>query len=101
MPEAIAAKAINDGSQQSDWCSTEGLEAAARSLVDMIEMTAEQATMVMEGMLVAIADMVLPPVSQSAGTGGGNNDLPKKKDDDWKWWKNNGFTNKQRRGIQR
>ena len=101
LPEAIAAKAINDGSQQSDWCSTEGLEAAARSLVDMIEMTAEQATMVMEGMLVAIADMVLPPVSQSAGTGGGNNDLPKKKDDDWKWWKNNGFTNKQRRGIQR
>jgi hypothetical protein len=101
LPAAIAAKAIEDGKQQEDWCSTYGLERAAKSLVDMVEMSTEQATMMMEGLMTAIADMVLPPVSQSAGGGPDNNDLPKKKDDDWQWWKNNGFTNKQRRAIQR
>ena len=86
MPEAIAAKAIHDGKQQSDWCTEEGLKSAAQSLVDMVDLSAEQATTVMEGMMAAIADMVLPPVKQ--------------KDDDWNWWKR-GFTNKQRNGLKR
>ena len=101
MPEAIAAKAIHDGKQQSDWCTEEGLKSAAQSLVDMVDLSAEQATTAMEGMMAAIADMVLPPVTPSSSAGGpSNNDLPKQKDDDWNWWKR-GFTNKQRNGLKR
>lgn len=100
LPEAIAAKAIENGRQQSDWNTMDGLKSAAQSLCDMVEMTAEQATVVMEGLFAAIADMVLPPMSQSGGGGGTNNDLPKQKEDDWNWWKR-GFTNKQRSGLKR
>ena len=102
LPEAIAAKAIYDGHQQSDWRSMEGIQDAAQSLADMVEMSAEKATIVMEGMMAAIGDMVFPPVTPSgAGGGPGNTDLPKQKDDDWDKWKKNGFTNKQRNGIKR
>ena len=68
----------------------------------MVEMSAEKATIVLEGMMAAIGDMVFPPVTPSgAGAGGGESDLPKKKDDDWECWKKNGFTNKQRKGLKR
>ena len=100
LPEAIAAKAINDGQQQSDWRSYDGLEQAAASLVAMVEMSAEKATVVMEGMMEAISDMVVPEPTQSSAGGPSNNDLPKQKDDDWNWWKK-GFTNKQRKGLKR
>lgn len=102
LPEAIAAKAINDSQHQSDWRSMEGLQNAAESMSLMVEMSAEKASMVMEGMMAAIGDMVFPPVTPSgAGAGGGESDLPKKKDDDWERWKKNGFTNKQRKGLKR
>ena len=93
LPGAIAARAIERGTQPSDWCTVDGLQEAAKDLVGMVEMSAEQATMVMEGMLAVIVNMVLPPVTPSVGSagGGGNNDLQKKKDDDWNWWKRNGF----------
>ena len=100
LPEAIAAKAINDGQQQSDWRSYDGLEQAAASLVAMVEMSAEKATVVMEGMMEAISDMVVPEPTQSSAGGPSNNDLSKQKDDDWNWWKR-GFTNKQRKGLKR
>ena len=66
MPAAIAAKAINDGKLAGDWCSASALENAAQSLVGMVDLSAAQTATAMEGMLSAIVNMVLPPVTPSS-----------------------------------
>ena len=102
LPPALAAKAIEMGDKISAWCNADALKSAADELVGMFEMSADQAATITEGVMAAAVDMVLPPVTVPSGPGGGgNNDLPKKKDDDWEWWKKNGFTSKQNRGVRR
>ena len=81
----------------------DNLKAAADALKEMVECSAECATVAMEGLLDVIQNIALPETRPSLGGGGSsNNDLPKKKDDEWKWWKNNAFVrNQHSRGRKR
>ena len=103
LPEGIVAKAIDMGREPGSSFSEDNLKAAADALMDMVECSAERATVAMEGLLDVIQDIALPETWPSLGGGGSsNNNLPKKKDEEWKWWKNNGFVRKQRsRGRKR
>jgi len=103
LPEGIVAKAIDMGREPGSSFSEDNLKAAADALMDMVECSAERATVAMEGLLGVIQDIGLPETQPSLGGGGSsNNDLPRKKDEEWKWWKNNGFVRNQRsRGRKR
>ena len=103
LPEGIVAKAIDMGRESGSSFSEDNLKAAADALMDMVECSAERATVAMEGLLDVIQDIALPETQPSLGGGGSsNNDLPRKKDEEWKWWKNNGFVRNQRsRGRNR
>ena len=103
LPEGIVAKAIDMGREPGTSFSEDNLKAAADALMDMVECSAERATVAMEGLLDVIQDIALPETLPSLGGGGSsNNDLPKKKDDEWKWWKNNAFVrNQHSRGRKR
>ena len=103
LPEGIVAKAIDMGREPGSSFSEDNLKAAADALMEMVECSAERATVAMEGLLDVIQDIALPKTRPSLGGGGSsNNDLPKKKDEEWKWWKNNGFVRNQRsRGRNR
>lgn len=102
LPEAVAAKAINMSSTPDGWREPGTFEMAARELVGMLDISLEEGTAALEGVLSAVGDMVLPPITPSAGGGGGpSGGWRDKKDDDWEWWKKFGFTNKQRQGLHR
>ena len=103
LPEGIVAKAIDMGREPGSSFSEDNLKAAADALMDMVECSAERATVAMEGLFDVIQDIALPETQPSLGGGGSsNNDLPRKKDEEWKWWKNNGFVRNQRsRGRKR
>ena len=102
LPEGIVAKAIDMGREPGSSFSEDSLKAAADALMDMVECSAERATVAMEGLLDVIQDIALPETQPSLGGGSSNNDLPRKKDEEWKWWKNNGFVRNQRsRGRNR
>jgi hypothetical protein len=103
LPEGIVAKAIDMGREPGSSFSEDNLKTAADALMDMVECSAERATVAMEGLLDVIQNIALPETRPSLGGGGSsNNDLPKKKDEEWKWWKNNGFVRNQRsRGRNR
>ena len=103
LPEGIVAKAIDMGLEPGSSFSEDNLRAAADALMEMVECTAERATVAMEGLLDVIQNIALPETWPSLGGGGSsNNDLPRKKDEEWKWWKNNGFVRNQRsRGRKR
>ena len=103
LPEGIVAKAIGMGREPGSSFSEDNLKAAADALMDMVECSAERATVAMEGLLDVIQDIALPETQPSLGGGGSsNNDLPRKKDEEWKWWKNNGFVqNQHSRGRKR
>jgi hypothetical protein len=80
----------------------DNLKAAADALMEMVECSAERATVAMEGLLDVIQNIALPETLPSLGGGSSNNDLPRKKDEEWKWWKNNGFVrNQPSRGRKR
>ena len=97
LPEGIVAKATDMGLEPGSSFSEDNLRAAADALMEMVECSAERATVAMEGLLDVIQDIALPETRPSLGGGGSsNNDLPRKKDDEWKWWKNNGFVRNQR-----
>lgn len=96
LPEAVAAKAINMSSTPGGWREPGTFEMAAVELVGMLDISLEEGTAALEGVLSAVGDMLPPPVTPSAGGGGGDNSPWRKKDDDWEWWKKNGFTKKQR-----
>ena len=103
LPEGIVAKAIDMGREPGSSFSEDNLKAAADALMEMVECSAERATVAMEGLLDVIQNIALPETRPSLGGGGSsNNDLPKKKDDEWKWWKNNAFVrNQHSRGRKR
>ena len=102
LPEGIVAKAINMGRELGSSFSEDNLKAAADALMEMVECTAERATVAMEGLLDVIQDIALPETQPSLGGGSSNNDLPRKKDVEWKWWKNNAFVrNQHSRGRKR
>ena len=103
LPEGLVAKAIDMGREAGSSFSEDNLKAAADALMDMVECSAERATVAMEGLLDVIQDIALPETRPSLGGGGSsNNDLPRKKDEEWKWWKNNGFVrNQHNRGRKR
>jgi hypothetical protein len=103
LPEGLVAKAIDMGREAGSSFSEDNLKAAADALMDMVECSAERATVAMEGLLDVIQEIALPETQPSLGGGGSsNNDLPRKKDEEWKWWKNNGFVRNQRsRGRNR
>ena len=82
--------------------SEDNLRAAADALMELVECSAERATVAMDGLLDVIQDIALPETQPSLGGGSSNNDLPRKKDEEWKWWKNNGFVwNQRSRGRNR
>jgi hypothetical protein len=103
LPEGIVAKAIDMGREPGSSFSEDNLKAAADALMELVECSAERATVAMEGLLDVIQDIALPETQPSLGGGGSsNNDLPRKKDEEWKWWKNNGFVrNQHNRGRKR
>jgi len=102
LPEGIVAKAIDMGREPGSSFSEDNLKAAADALMEMVECTAERATVAMEGLLDVIQDIALPETQPSLGGGSSNNDLPRKKDVEWKWWKNNAFVrNQHSRGRKR
>lgn len=103
LPEGVVAKAIDMGQEAGSSFSEDNLKAAADALMEMVECSAERATVAMEGLLGVIQEIALPETQPSLGGGGSsNNDLPKKKDDEWEWWKKNGFIRSQRnRGRKR
>ena len=103
LPEGIVAKATDMGLEPGSSFSEDNLRAAADALMEMVECSAERATVAMEGLLDVIQDIALPETRPSLGGGGSsNNDLPRKKDEEWKRWKNNGFVRNQRsRGRKR
>ena len=102
LPEGIVAKAIDMGQESGSSFSEDNLKAAADALIEMVECSAERATVAMEGLLDVIQNIALPETLPSLGGGSSNNDLPRKKDEEWKWWKNNGFVRNQRsRGRKR
>ena len=84
------------GQEAGSSFSEGNLKIAADALMEMVECSAERATVAMEGLLGVIQSIALPETLPSLGGGQSNNDLPKKKDDEWKWWKNNGFVRNQR-----
>ena len=96
LPEGIVAKAIDMGQEAGSSFSQGNLKKAADALMEMVECSAERATVAMDGLLGVIQEIALPETLPSLGGGQSNNDLPKKKDDEWKWWKNNGFVRNQR-----
>ena len=83
------------GQEAGSSFSEGNLTIAADALMEMVECSAERATVAMEGLLGVIQSIALPETLPSLGGGQSNNDLPKKKDDEWKWWKNNGFVRNQ------
>ena len=95
LPEGIVAKSIDMGQEAGSSFSEGNLKIAADALMEMVECSAERATVAMEGLLGVIQSIALPETLPSLGGGQSNNDLPKKKDDEWKWWKNNGFVRNQ------
>ena len=103
LPEGIVAKAIDMGREPGSSFSQGNLKKAADALMEMVECSAERATVAMDGLLGVIQEIALPETQPSLGGGGSSsNDLPKKKDDEWKWWKKNGFIRNQRnRGVKR
>ena len=103
LPEGLVAKAIDMGREPGSSFSEDSLRAAADALMELVECSAERATVAMEGLLDVIQDIALPETLPSLGGGGSsNNDLPRKKDEEWKWWKNNGFVrNQHNRGRKR
>ena len=103
LPEGIVANAIDMGREPGSSFSEDSLKAAADALMEMVECSAERATVAMEGLLDVIQHIALPETRPSLGGGGSsNNDLPRKKDEEWKWWKNNGFVrNQHNRGRKR
>ena len=102
LPEGIVAKAIDMGQEAGSSFSEGNLKKAADALMEMVECSAERATVAMDGLLGVIQEIALPETQPSLGGGQSSNDLSKKKDDEWKWWKNNGFIRNQRnRGIKR
>ena len=102
LPEGIVAKAIDMGQEAGSSFSQGNLKKAADALMEMVECSAERATVAMDGLLGAIQNIALPETQPSLGGGQSNNDLPKKKDDEWMWWKKNGFIRNQRnRGVKR
>ena len=102
LPEGIVAKAIDMGREPGSSFSEDSLRAAADALMELVECSAERATVAMEGLLDVIQEIALPETQPSLGGGSSNNDLPRKKDEEWKWWKNNGFVRNQRsRGRNR
>ena len=102
LPEGIVAKAIDMGQESGSSFSEDNLKAAADALMEMVECSAERATVAMEGLLDVIQNIALPETLPSLGGGSSNNDLPRKKDEEWKCWKNNGFVRNQRsRGRKR
>ena len=102
LPEGIVAKAIDMGQEAGSSFSEDNLKAAADALMEMVECSAERATVAMDGLLGVIQEIALPETQPSLGGGQSNNDLPKKKDDEWEWWKKNGFIRSQRnRGRKR
>ncbi|MBR1394463.1 MAG: relaxase/mobilization nuclease domain-containing protein [Prevotella sp.] len=96
LPEGLVAKAIDMGREPGSSFSQGNLKKAADVLMEMVECSAERATVAMEGLLGVIQEIALPETQPSLGGGSSNNDLPKKKDDEWMWWKNNGFVRNQR-----
>ena len=96
LPEGIVAKAIDMGQEAGSSFSEGNLKIAADALMDMVECSAERATVAMDGLLGVIQEIALPETQPSLGGGQSNNDLPKKKDDEWMWWKKNGFIRNQR-----
>ena len=103
LPEGIVAKSIDMGQEAGSSFSEGNLKIAADALMEMVECSAERATVAMEGLLDVIQNIALPETRPSLGGGGSsNNDLPKKKDYEWKWWKNNAFVrNQHSRGRKR
>ena len=102
LPEGIVAKAIDMGQEAGSSFSESNLKKAADALMEMVECSAERATVAMDGLLGVIQEIALPETLPSLGGGQSNNDLPKKKEDDWMWWKKNGFIRNQRnRGVKR
>jgi hypothetical protein len=102
LPEGIVAKAIDMGQEAGSSFSESNLKKAADALMEMVECSAERATVAMDGLLGVIQEIALPETQPSLGGGQSNNDLPKKKDDEWMWWKKNGFIRNQRnRGVKR
>lgn len=102
LPEGVVAKAIDMGQEAGSSFSEDNLKAAADALMEMVECSAERATVAMDGLLGVIQEIALPETQPSLGGGQSNNDLPKKKDDEWEWWKKNGFIRSQRnRGRKR
>ena len=97
LPEGIVAKSIDMGQEAGSSFSEGNLKIAADALMEMVECSAERATVAMEGLLGVIQSIALPETLPSLGGGQSNNDLPKKKDDEWKWWKNNGFVRSRKR----
>ena len=102
LPKGIVAKAIDMGREPGSSFSQGNLKKAADALMEMVECSAERATVAMDGLLGVIQEIALPETQPSLGGGQSNNDLPKKKDDEWMWWKKNGFIRNQRnRGVKR
>ena len=102
LPEGIVAKTIDMGREPGSSFSQGNLKKAADALMEMVECSAERATVAMDGLLGVIQEIALPETQPSLGGGQSNNDLPKKKDDEWMWWKKNGFIRNQRnRGVKR
>ena len=102
LPEGLVAKAIDMGQEAGSSFSQGNLKKAADALMEMVECSAERATVAMDGLLGVIQEIALPETLPSLGGGQSSNDLPKKKDDEWKWWKKNGFIRNQRnRGVKR
>ena len=96
LPEGIVAKSIDMGQEAGSSFSEGNLKIAADALMEMVECSAERATVAMEGLLGVIQSIALPETLPSLGGGQSNNDLPKKKDDEWKWWKNKEVVEEQR-----
>ena len=102
LPEGLVAKAIDMGQEAGSSFSQRNLKKAADALMEMVECSAERATVAMDGLLGVIQEIALPETLPSLGGGQSNNELPKKKDDEWMWWKKSGFIRNQRnRGVKR
>ena len=102
LPKGIVAKAIDMGQEAGSSFSQGNLKKAADALMEMVECSAERATVAMDGLLGVIQEIALPDTLPSLGGGQSNNELPKKKDDEWMWWKKSGFIRNQRnRGVKR
>ena len=102
LPEGLVAKAIDMGQEAGSSFSQGNLKKAADALMEMVECSAERATVAMDGLLGVIQEIALPETLPSLGGGQSNNELPKKKDDEWMWWKKSGFIRNQRnRGVKR